>query len=55
MLNIVASYHRNQFYGKLMIQTQENDIKPHFGPDLGSLDPNSGRHFSSQKSGLVSR
>ena len=25
-----------------MIQTQENDKKPHFGPDLGPLGPNSG-------------
>ena len=30
-----------QFQGKLMIQTQENDKEPHFGPNLGSLDPNS--------------
>ena len=42
MLNIVASYHRIQFHGKLMIQTREYGEKPHFGPDLGSLDPNSG-------------
>ena len=28
-----------------MIQTQENGEKPHFGPDLGLLDPNSGRQF----------
>ena len=26
-----------------MIHTQANDKKPHFGPDLGPLDPNSGR------------
>ena len=25
-----------------MIQTQENSEKPHFGPDLGTLDPSSG-------------
>ena len=25
-----------------MIQTQENGEKPHFGPDLGPLGPNSG-------------
>ena len=37
MFGIVASYHRMQFQGKLMIQTQENGEKPHFGPDLGSL------------------
>ena len=28
-----------------MIQTQENDKKPHFGPDLGMLGLNSGREF----------
>ena len=28
-----------------MIQTQENDEKPHFGPNLGPLSPNSGRQF----------
>ena len=26
-----------------MIQTQEKCKKPHFGPELGSLGPNSGR------------
>ena len=26
-----------------MIETQGNSEKPHFGPDLGLLDPNSGR------------
>ena len=31
-----------QFQGKNMIQTHENGEKPHFGPDLGHLDPNSG-------------
>ena len=40
MLNIVASYHRIQFKGKLMIQTQENGKKPHSGPNLGLLSPN---------------
>ena len=45
MLNIVASYHCIQFQGKLMIQTQENGEKPHFGPDLGLLGPKSGREF----------
>ena len=34
MLDIVASYHFMQFHGKLMIQTQENGEKPHFGPNL---------------------
>ena len=34
-------YHRIQFQGRLLIQTQENDKKPHFGPDLGPLGPNS--------------
>ena len=28
-----------------MIQTQENGKRPHFGPDLGPLSPNSGHHF----------
>ena len=45
MLQIVASYHCMQFQGKLMIQTQGNDEKPHFGPDLGSLGLNSGRDY----------
>ena len=42
---IVASYHCIQFQGNLMIQTQENGKKPHFGPDLNSLGPNLGQHF----------
>ena len=29
-----------QFQGKSMVQTQENDKKTHFGPNLGPLDPN---------------
>ena len=29
-----------------MIETQENGQKPHFGPDLGPLGPNSGRQIS---------
>ena len=45
MLDIVASYHCIQFQGKQMIQTQENGEKPYFGPDLGLLGQNSGRHF----------
>ena len=45
MLQIVASYHCMQFQGKLMIQTQGNDEKPHFGPDLGSLGQNLGRDY----------
>ena len=28
-----------------MIQTQESGEKPHFGPNLGSLGPNSGPQF----------
>ena len=28
-----------------MIQTQENVEKPHFGPDLCPLDPNSQKYF----------
>ena len=31
------------FQGKLMIKIQKNGKKPHFGPDLGPLGPNSGR------------
>ena len=42
MLDIAASYNCMQFEGKLMLQTQENGEKPHFGPDLGLLDPNLG-------------
>ena len=42
MLDIVASYHRIQFQGKIVIQTQENGKKPHFRPDLDPLGPNSG-------------
>ena len=45
MLDIVANYHYIQFQGKSMTQTQENGEKPHFGPDLDTLDPNSGRQF----------
>ena len=43
MLGIVTSYHNIQFHGKLMIQTQENGKKLRSGPDLGLLEPNSGR------------
>ena len=28
-----------------MIQIQVNGKKPHFGPELGPLNPNSGRQF----------
>ena len=45
MLDIIATYHYVQFQGKLMIQIQENNEKPHFGPDLGLMDPNLGRNF----------
>ena len=45
MLDIVASYHRIQFQGKRMIQTQENDKKPYFGPDFGLLNPKTGRQI----------
>ena len=45
MLDIVESYHRMQLQGELIVQTQENDEKPHFGPDLGLFGPNSGRQF----------
>ena len=42
MLEIVASYHCMQFQGKIIVQIQENGEKPHFGPNLGPLDPNLG-------------
>ena len=45
MLDIVASYHRIQFQGKLVIQTQENSKKPHSELDLGLLGPNSDHSF----------
>ena len=35
MLDIVPNYHRIQFQGKFMIQTQENAEKHHSGPKLG--------------------
>ena len=51
----VTSCHSIQFHGQLMIQTQENGKKPHFGPDLGPSGPNSGHQgFFPQKSGFVS-
>ena len=43
MLDVVASYYHIQLQGKRMIQTQENGKKPHSGPGLGPLGPNSGR------------
>ena len=43
-----------QVKGKLMIQTQEDGEKPHFGPDISPLDPNAGREKFFQKSGFVS-
>ena len=45
MLGIVGNYNRMQFQGKRIIQTQKNDKKLHFGPDLGPLDPNSGNQI----------
>ena len=45
ILDIVANYHHIQSQGKRMTQTQENGEKPRFGPDLGTLGPNSGRQF----------
>ena len=45
MLDIVGSCHCLQLQGKLMIQTQENDKKLHFEPNLGSLGPNLGSYF----------
>ena len=52
MLDIVASYHCTQFQGNITIQTQENGEKPRFGPDLGKLDPNSGREIFFSKTWL---
>ena len=57
MLDIAANYHDIQFQGTRKIQTQENGKKSRFGPDLGQLEPNSGRQilfFFFQKSGFVS-
>ena len=34
-----------QFQGNLMIETQENGEKPHLGPNLGWLGPNSDGQF----------
>ena len=34
-LDIVKSYNRMQCQGKMLIQTQENGKKPHFGANLG--------------------
>ena len=48
MLDIVTSCHCIQFQGKLIIQTQENGKKPHFGPDLVLLGPNSGGQIFSK-------
>ena len=45
MSGIVTNYHCMQFQGNRKIQTQENGEKPHFGADVGPLDPNSGRQF----------
>ena len=45
ILDILASYHRIQFQGKCMIQTQKNDKKPHVGSDLRPLRPILGRQF----------
>ena len=57
MLDIVVSYQYMQYQEKLMIQIQENCKKLQFGPDLGLLDPKSGRgifFFFFQKSNFVS-
>ena len=55
MLDIVANCHCMQFQKKLMLQTQENSKKPHFGPDLGRLVPHSVcKNFFPRKSGFVS-
>ena len=43
MLSTVANYNYMEFQEKHMVQIQENGEKPHFGPDLGLLNPNSSR------------
>ena len=53
MLDIVEIYNRMQLQEKLMIQTQENGEKPHFGLDLGLLGPNLGCQIFFQKSGFL--
>ena len=45
MLDIVANYHRIQFQERIMVHSQANGEKPHFGFDLGPLNPNLGRQF----------
>ena len=40
-----------QVQEKRMIQTQKNGKKPHLGPNLGSLNPNSSIQNFFQKSG----
>ena len=54
MLDIVARYYGMQYQGKMMIQTQGNDKKPQFGPNLGSLGPNLGHQMFFQNSGFFS-
>ena len=45
MLDVVATYQSMQCQIKLMIQTQENDKKSHFEPDLRPFGTNSGCKF----------
>ena len=54
MLDNVASCHCMQFQKKRIIQTQENDKKPHSAPDLGMLIPNLGCQFFLEKCGFAS-
>ena len=49
MLDNITSYHCMQFQEKRIIRSQENDKKPHFGPDLGPLDPNTDRQIVFKK------
>ena len=42
ILDIVPSDNCMQFQGKRIIEIQEMDEKPHFGPHLGPLGLNSG-------------
>ena len=42
LLNIVPSYHRMQYKGKLMNKTWKNDKKPNFRPDFSRFWPQFG-------------
>ena len=52
MLDIAASHHCIQIQGKLIIRTQKNGEKPHFGPNLGSYGPKSDCQYFFSKTWL---